>query len=219
MGQDGISFFLVKPQQSGESTHAIEVHQTAQSSLVECARRRIAPLFSSCSSGKGAEHISRVDEEMWNNAVPSYDRQLSVWRPLTVEGGELCTSHCLHRESATLKKPRTSLSFPFQEVPGLAELLPLVSITFLCGSAEAALRPGAAPKAGQLTVVWTFPLSSSVILFYFSTWTEATSSYNNYCVLWGSEQHSNEVADLISALQLPAGQQRLARTSNTQQAL
>lgn len=101
----------------------------------------------------------------------------------------------------------------------MAELLPLVSITFLCGSAEAALRPGAAPKAGQLTVVWTFPLSSSVILFYFSTWTEATSSYNNYCVLWGSEQHSNEVADLISALQLPAGQQRLARTSNTQQAL
>lgn len=29
---------------------------------------------------------------------------------------------------------------------------------------EAALRPGATPKAGRLTVVWTFPLSSSVIV-------------------------------------------------------
>lgn len=164
MGQDGISFFLVKPQQSGESTHAIEVHQTAQSSLVECARRRIAPLFSSCSSGKGAEHISRVDEEMWNNAVPSYDRQLSVWRPLTVEGGELCTSHCLHGESATLKKPRTSLSFPFQEVPGLAELLPLVSITFLCGSAEARCSPQGRSAYSGLD----FPsllLSDSILFF------------------------------------------------------
>lgn len=46
----------------------------------------------------------------------------------------------------------------------MAELLPLVSITFLCGGAEAALRPGATPKAGRLTVVWTFPLSSSVIV-------------------------------------------------------
>lgn len=64
-------------------------------------------MFTSCSCGKGVEHISRDDEEMCNSGVPShsvaYDRPQSLCKPLSA------------LKSATLKELTTSLSFPLQE--------------------------------------------------------------------------------------------------------
>lgn len=150
--------------------------------------------------------------------VMTYDSQPSVEMPLLWKQLK-CTNGCLHKETAAAENARNSFIFPVLGgfVLGLAELLPLVSIMFVCRHrwAEAvAARPEDAwsrgrcgPEASQLIVVWTFPLTlSCIILFYFSPWTEAMGSYSHYCVLQGPEQHSNDVPNLISALQPPAGQ-------------
>lgn len=71
-------------------------------------------------------------------------------------------------------------------------------------TAEAACSGGhCSPKASNLPAVWTFLLTlSSPVIFYFSPWTLAISN-GHYCMLRGAEQNSNEVPELIRALQPP----------------
>lgn len=66
----------------------------------------------------------------------------------------------------------------------------------------------------------SFLLNHSLSFIFFPPWTQAISNNSHYCALQDPEQHSNEVPDLISALQPPAGrQQPVLLASNSLQAL
>lgn len=122
--------------------------------------------------GEMVEHISRDDEVMSNNAVAShvmaYDRPAQCLDALHSKKPLDCANRCLRGELVASRNSRDSFIFPILggSVPGLAELLPLVSIMLVCAlgpGAEAATTESVwlcGPKAGQLTVVWTFPSRS-----------------------------------------------------------
>lgn len=140
------------------------------------------------------------------------DRQPRVWMPLSC-GAFNDTNGCLHGESEARTLPRTCLSIPFYKVRlavwlnsrcRLAQCL-RTRLRARVTTAEAACSGGhCGPKASNLTVVWTFPLlRSSPGIFDFSPWTLAISNNSHYCMLQATEQNSNEVPDLIRALQPP----------------